>query len=215
MAAQDFESPEQIRDFLNSHLQIEAVAGTGTLTGYFVPDYEAVNAPTDEFSQAVRGRPADLVYVPGSQMTPTQPGAKVAARKSGGAYVPYYSRAEIEHMPASTQYYMRPEDYFLRHADPGLGLPRHPRRQTRLRRLCRGQRPALHRHRLQTMTDRACSPPTRRRATISTPGWRRIAAPTLRRSPNADARYAFFAIVPDQTEPDGAAGLPLPPGSAR
>ncbi|MGZ3305148.1 MAG: MltA domain-containing protein, partial [Asticcacaulis sp.] len=37
MATEDFESPDQIRDFLNSHLQIEAIPGTGTLTGYFVP----------------------------------------------------------------------------------------------------------------------------------------------------------------------------------
>jgi membrane-bound lytic murein transglycosylase A len=31
---------------------------------------------------------------------------------------------------------------------------------------------------------------------------------------NANPRYGFFAIQPDQTEPLGAAGLPLPPGSA-
>jgi membrane-bound lytic murein transglycosylase A len=31
---------------------------------------------------------------------------------------------------------------------------------------------------------------------------------------NADPRYAFFAIQPNQTEPLGAAAIPLPPGSA-
>jgi membrane-bound lytic murein transglycosylase A len=31
---------------------------------------------------------------------------------------------------------------------------------------------------------------------------------------NANPRYGFFAIQPNQTEPLGAAGLPLPPGSA-
>jgi len=212
MATQDFESPEQIKDFLNSHLQIEAIAGTGTLTGYFVPDYEAVGAPTDEFSQAVRGRPADLVYVPGSQMTPQQPGAKVAARKSGGAYVPYYSRAEIEHMPAATDYYMRPEDYFFMQIQ-GSGFLNTPDGK-RVYAAYAADNGLPFVGIARTLVDRG-EMTTGQTSGDAIHAWlashRGGAAQDVM---NTDTRYIFFAITPDQAEPDGAAGIPLPPGSA-
>ncbi len=212
MAAQDFESPEQIKDFLNTHLQIEAIAGTGTLTGYFVPDYEAVSTPTDEFSQPVRGRPADLVYVPGSQMRPRQPGAKVAARRAGGAYVPYYSRAEIERQPATTDYYMRPEDYFFMQIQGSGFLDTPDGKRVYAAYAADNGLPFVGIAR--TLVDRGIM------ASGQTSGdaihtW--LAAHRGAEAQdvmNTDARYIFFTISPDQTEPDGAAGLPLPPGSA-
>ena len=212
MAAQDFESPEQIKDFLDSHLQMEAIGGTGTLTGYFVPDYEAVATPTDEFSQPVRTRPADLVTVAGSQMTPPQPGAKVAARRSDGAYVPYYSRAEIEQMPAAADYYMRPEDYFFMQLQ-GSGFLDTPDGK-RVYAAYAADNGLPFTGIARTMVDKGYLAPNQTSGdTIHT--W--LAAhrgPDAQTVMNADARYTFFVINPDQTEPSGAAGLPLPPGSA-
>ena len=212
MAAQDFESPDQIKDFLNSHLQIEPLTGTGTLTGYFVPDYDAVATPTDEFSQPVRGKPADLVYVAGSQMTPPQSGAKVAARKSGNSYVAYYSRAEIEQMPATADYYMRPEDYFFMQLQ-GSGFLDTPDGK-RVYAAYAADNGLPFTGIAKTMVDKGLL------AANQTSGDNIHAWLAAHRGAdaqavmNADARYAFFVINPDQTEPNGAAGLPLPPGSA-
>ena len=212
MNAEDFESPEQIKAFLNAHLQIEKIDGQGTLTGYFVPDYDAAYSQSDEFSQPVRPRPADLVYVAGSQMTPTQSGAKVAARKVGDQYVPYYARADIELMPVTTSYYMRPEDYFYMQlqgsafldtpdgkrvyaayaADNGLPFVGIAKVMVQRGYLAANQTSGDNIH--QWLADHR--------------------GPEATDIMNANPRYGFFAIQPDQTEPLGAAGLALPPGSA-
>lgn len=214
MAAEDFQSPDQVKNFLLRNLQIAPVTtdAAGLLTGYFVPDYVAVTSPTDEFSQPVRMRPDDLVYVPGSQMTPPQTGAKVAARKSGSKYVPYYTRAEIEKKPANAAYYMRPEDYFFMQLQGSgfLDLPDGKRIYAAY--AADNGYPFVGIARV--MVDRGIL------ASNQTSGdtihaW--LAAhrgPEAQNVMNANPRYAFFTIVPDQTEPNGAAGLPLPPGSA-
>jgi membrane-bound lytic murein transglycosylase A len=212
MAAQDFESPEQIKDFLNTHLQVEAIAGTGTLTGYYVPDYEAVSAPTKEFSQPVRSRPTDLVYVPGSQMTPAQSATKVAARRSGHAYVPYYSRAQIEHQPTTADYYMRPEDYFFMQIQ-GSGFLDTPDGK-RVYAAYAADNGLPFTGIAKTLVEKGLM------ASDQTSGDAIHAWLNAHRGDdaqaimNTDKRYIFFAINPDQAAPDGAAGLPLPPGSA-
>ncbi len=212
MAAQDFESPGQIKDFLNSHLQIEPIAGTGTLTGYYVPDYEAVSAPTGEFSQPVRTRPADLVYVPGSEMTPPQPGAKVAARRSGHAYVPYYSRAEIERMPATAEYYMRPEDYFVMQIQGSGFLDTRDGKRVYAAYAADNGLPFAGIAR--TLVERGFLAPGETSGDTIHAWLAAHRGAEAQGVMNADTRYIFFAIDPGQTDPDGAAGVPLPPGSA-
>lgn len=216
MAGQDFESTDQIKNFLLSHLQIEpqmgAMANKGLMTGYFVPDYDASYSQTDEFSQPVRPRPADLVYVDGSKMTPPQNGAKVAARKAGDNYVAYYARADIEQMPITTGYYMRPEDYFFMQLQ-GSGFLDMPDGK-RVYAAYSADNGLNFVGIAKVMVDRGIL------AKNQTSGdnihdWlaaHRGADATA--VMNANPRYGFFAIQPDQTEPLGAAGLPLPPGSA-
>lgn len=212
MAAQDFESPEQIKDFLNTHLQVEAIAGTGTLTGYYVPDYEASTTPTDEFSQPLRTKPADLVYVPGSQMHPVQSAAKVAARKVSGVYVPYYSRAEIERQPATADYYLRPSDYFFMQIQGSGFLDTPDGKRVYAAYAADNGLPFVGI--AKTLVDKGLM------ASDQTSGdnihaWldahKGAEAQAIM---NADRRYIFFAVNPDQSAPVGAAGLPLPPGSA-
>ncbi len=213
MSAQDFESPEQIKDFLNSHLTIEPITGTGTLTGYFVPDYEASTTPTDEFSQPVRGKPADLVYVAGSQMTPAQSAAKVAARKSGSQYVAYYARADIEKMPApDATYFMRPEDYFFMQLQ-GSGFLDTPDGK-RVYAAYAADNGLPFTGIAKTMVDQGLLAPNQTSGDNIHAWLAAHRGPDAQAVMNADARYAFFSINPDQTEPNGAAGLPLPPGSA-
>ena len=212
MAAQDFESPEQIKDFLNSHLQVEAIPGTGTLTGYFVPDYEAVTAPAGDFTQPVRTRPAHLVYVPGNQMSPWQPGAKVAARRAGGIYVPYYSRAEIERQPAAAAYYMRPEDYFFMQIQGSGFLDTPDGKRVYAAYAADNGLPFVGIAR--TLVDRGILPAGQTSGDTIHAWLAAHRGAEAQGVMNSDGRYIFFSINPDQSEPDGAAGIPLPPGSA-
>ncbi len=212
MAAQDFESPEQIKDFLNSHLQIEVVVGTGTLTGYFVPDYEASPIATDDFSQPVRGKPADLTYVAGSQMHPAQSAAKVAARRAGGAYVPYYSRAEIERQPATTDYYMRPSDYFFMQIQGSGFLDTPDGKRVYAAYAADNGLPFVGIAR--TLVDKGLMTPDQTSGDNIHAWLDAHKGAEAQAIMNSDRRYIFFTINPDQSDPVGAAGLPLPPGSA-
>ena len=220
MAAQDFNSPDDVKTFLLRNLQIAPVSGdqpgpfdgTGTLTGYFVPDYDAMTAPSAEFSQPVRLKPDDLVYVSGAQMTPAQSGAKVAARKVGGKYVAYYTRADIEQQPSVTPYYMRPEDYFFMQLQGSGFLDLPDGKRVYAAYAADNGQPFIGIARV--MVDRGIL------ASNQTSGDNIHAWLAAHRGPdaqdvmNADPRYTFFAIQTNQTEPNGAAGQPLPPGSA-
>jgi membrane-bound lytic murein transglycosylase A len=81
------------RIFLERSFRPEPVAGTGLLTAYFAPEYEARAAPAGDFVAPVRPRPDDL------------PAAGTA---------PYPERAAIESRPATDALaWMRPEDLFF------------------------------------------------------------------------------------------------------
>jgi len=212
MASQDFETTDQIKGFLLSHLQIEPIAGQGLMTGYFVPDYEASYKAEGEFSQGVRTKPDDLIYVSGSQMTPRQSSAHVAARKVGDTYLAYPVRAEIEKSAVSAAYYMRPEDYFFMQlqgsgfldlpdgkrvyaayaADNGQPFVGIAKVMVAKGYLAQNQTSGDNIH--QWLADHR--------------------GPEATSVMNANPRYGFFAIQPDQNQPLGAAAVPLPPGSA-
>ncbi len=219
MATQDFESPEAIRAFLVRNLQIAPVDGlvmplngTGTLTGYFVPDYDAVLAPTPEFSQPVRLKPDDLAVVAGSQMTPVQSAVKVAARKVGGKYVAYYPRADIEKMPAKADYYMRPEDYFFMQLQGSGFLDLPDGRRIYAAYAADNGQPFIGIAKVMVKRGILAADQT---SGDNIHAW--LAAhrgDDAQDVMNTDPRYTFFAIQPDQTEPNGAAGVSLPPGSA-
>ena len=81
------------RAFLERSFRPELIAGTGLLTAYFAPEYEARGAPAGDFTAPVRPRPGDL------------PAAGTA---------PYSERAAIEGWPATDALaWMRPEDLFF------------------------------------------------------------------------------------------------------
>ena len=212
MTGQDFQAPDDIKAFLDSHLQIEAIPGSGTLTGYFVPDYDGAYVQSDEFSQPVRPRPADLVYVPGAQMTPAQSGAKVAARKAGDAYVAYFPRADIEQMPVMTGYYMRPEDYFYMQLQGSGFLDMPDGKRVYAAYSADNGQPFVGI--AKVMVDQGILTPGQTSGDTIHQWLADHRGPDAQAIMNADPRYAFFAIQPDQTEPQGAAGISLPPGSA-
>ncbi len=212
MAAQDFETVDQIKTFLLSHLQIEPIDGQGLMTGYFVPDYDAAYAADGEFTQPVRMKPDDLVYVAGAQMTPPQSGAKVAARKSGSAYVPYYVRADIEQMPVAATYYMRPEDYFFMQLQGSGFLDLPDGKRVYAAYAADNGQPFVGI--AKVMVARGLLAQNQTSGDTIHQWLADHRGPEATAVMNANPRYGFFAIQPDQTEPLGAAGIPLPPGSA-
>ena len=81
------------RVFLERAFRPEPIAGTGLLTAYFAPEYEARAAPAGDFTSPVRPRPGDL------------PATGAAS---------YPERATIESWPAADALaWMRPEDLFF------------------------------------------------------------------------------------------------------
>ena len=81
------------RAFLERSFRPEPVSGTGLLTAYFAPEYEARATRTGEFTAPVRPRPRDL-------------------QAAGTASYP--QRADIEAWPAPDALaWMRPEDLFF------------------------------------------------------------------------------------------------------
>ncbi len=214
MSGQDFESPAQIKAFLNRTLAVEPVTApaTGTLTGYFVPDYMADTVKSAEFSQPVRLKPDDLVVVAGSQLTPAQSATKVAARKVDGKYVAYYTRAQIEQMPSNATYYMRPEDYFFMQLQGSGFLDLPDGKRVYAAYAADNGWPFVGIAKVMVEKGILASNQT---SGDNIHAW--LAAhrgPEAQAVMNANPRYGFFAIQPNQTEPLGAAGLPLPPGSA-
>ena len=212
MTHQDFETPHQIMAFLNAHFRVEKVEGQGLLTGYFVPDYEAQLAPDAEFSQPVLTKPADLVTVPGSQMMPASTADSVAARKAGGAYVPYYSRAEIEQIPVTAKYYMRPEDYFFMQIQGSGFLDLPDGRRVYAAYAANNGWPFVGI--AKTLTDRGILDKTQTSGDNIHAWLAAHRGPEANEIMNTNARYVFFVIQPEQSEPVGASGLALPPGSA-
>jgi len=211
---QTFEQPEEIRDWLNAHFRVERIDGEGLLTAYFVPEYPATTTPTPEFSQPVRLRPEDLVLVDGSRLTPPQPGPKkVAARKVGDVYVPYYSRAEIEAQPVSGQaYYMRPEDYFFMQIQGSGYLTLDDGTRVMAAYAADNGLPFVGIARV--LTDRGIL----KKEETSGDNIRRWLAdnrgPVAQDVMNQNPRYAFFSIDATRMEPMGAAAVPLQGGSA-
>ena len=97
-AALDFLDETGARLFLEANFRAVPIGGTGRLTGYFMPVYEARQSPSDEFAAPVRPRPADL---PVQDLNPT-------------AHTPYPDRAAIEARPTDDALaWMRPEDLFF------------------------------------------------------------------------------------------------------
>jgi membrane-bound lytic murein transglycosylase A len=212
MASQDFESPDQIKGFLIRNLAVEPIEGQGTLTGYFVPDYQADYVKSDDFSQPVRPKPDDLVVVAGSQLTPPQSATKIAARKSGDKYVAYYTRAQIEQMPVTAAYYMRPEDYFFMQLQGSGFLDLPDGKRVYAAYAADNGQPFVGIAKVMVEKGLLASNQT---SGDNIHAW--LAAhhgAEAQAVMNANPRYGFFAIQPNQTEPLGAAGLPLPPGSA-
>jgi membrane-bound lytic murein transglycosylase A len=184
---------ETARVFLERAFRPEAIAGTGLLTAYFAPEYEARPAPAGDFNAPVRPRPVDW---------PT----------SGGASHP--GRAEIEAWPARDALaWMRPEDLFFLQIQ-GSGTLVFPDGR-RLMATSDGTNGALFVGIARPMREAGLL------ADQNTDGEAIRAWLADHRGPRAkslmdlDPRYVFFRLRDDDGhDPAGAAGVSLSPGRA-
>ncbi|WP_165191112.1 murein transglycosylase A [Caulobacter soli] len=202
------------RRFFEARFRPEAVPGTGVLTAYFAPEYEARMSRSAEFSAPMRGKPADLVTLDLGQFDAGLVGKKVAGEIEGGQVLPYPDRAAIEATPETRPLaWMRPEDlFFLQIQGSGiLDLP--DGRRVRAAFAGHNGRPFVG---IATpMRDRGLLPDN------NTSGDAIRSWLADHRGPEADAimqlnpRYVFFQTLPDDgKQAVGAAGIALPAGRA-
>lgn len=212
VAEAEFESPEEIKDWLNARFRVEAIDGTGLLTGYFVPEYEAEYSCGGEFTQPVRTRPADLTVISGSQLSPPSSATRVAARREGGVYVPYYTRMEIERGLSDSPYCMRPEDYFFMQIQGSGYLTLPDNRRIYSAYAADNGLPFVGI--AKVMVERGILD---RDHTSGDNIHRWLAenrGPVAQEVMNTNPRYVFFTFQDDRPEAVGATGLGLPAGSA-
>jgi membrane-bound lytic murein transglycosylase A len=185
---------EAARAWLEARFVAQAVqpdtGSTGLLTGYFAPEYPARDRADAEFSAPVRPRPVDLVQ---------------------GR--PYASREEIERTPSEALAWMRPEELFFLQIQGSGTLTFPDGRRLRAVYAADNGLPFVGVARVMRAQGLLADNQTSGEAIRS---W--LAAhrgPQAQAVMNANPRYIFFAIRPDDgQEPAGAAGVPLPPGRA-
>lgn len=73
---------------------------TVLFTGYYQPVIEASLVPTAEYTYPIYGKPADLILAEQVKLAPKVSVKKVFGRLKGEAFVPYYSRREIDQQGA-------------------------------------------------------------------------------------------------------------------
>ncbi len=179
------------RRFFETNFRVEPLSGTGLLTAYFSPQYEARETPGGAFTAAVRPQPANLV--PGQL---------------------YADRATIEARPPNGALaWMRPEDLFFLQIQ-GSGTLVYPDGR-KVKAVFAAHNSRTFVGIANIMRDRGLL------AAGNTSGEAIRQWLADHRGPQATAvmklnpRYVFFRLEPDDgVEPLGSAGIPLTPGHA-
>ncbi len=182
------------RTFFETRFEARSVGDPGLLTSYFAPEYEARDAPDEEFSAPVRPKPDGLV------------------RGDDARFAPWLPRAEIEKSPAdSALAFMRPEDLFFMQIQGSGYLTFADGRRARAAYAADNGRPftGIARPMVeQGLLEKAQTSGEAIRAWLAA-----HRGPEAEAITDLDERYVFFALEPDDGgEPRGAAGAPLAAG---
>jgi membrane-bound lytic murein transglycosylase A len=205
-------SLEEKRDFILTYFEAKPLEGEGLMTGYYVPEYESRLIKSDEFSQVIRLRPNDLVVVSGSELTPPISATRVAARKVGDQFVPYYERSEIETMSDHGGIYMRPEDYFFMQLQGSGFVTNENGLRVYAAYAADNGRPFTGI--AKTMVEKGYLKENETSGDNIHKWLRDNRGAKATEVMNTNKRYAFFVIRPDQKEAIGAANIGLPPKAA-
>ena len=180
----------EARRFFEDNFQLDPETGSGTLTAYFAPEYEARRAPEGAFAAPLRPKPSDLT--------------------ADGAYA---DRAAIEARPAPDALaWLKPEELFLLQAQGSgtLRFPDGPRMKALF--AATNGRPYLAiggPMKAQGLLLGETSAETIRAWLAAHRG------PEAQAVMQLNPRYAFFRLVADDGRPpSGSAHTPLPAGRA-
>ncbi|MGH7022380.1 MAG: MltA domain-containing protein [Caulobacteraceae bacterium] len=197
-ALPDYPSEQAARAFLERSLLAVPVAGTGLLTGYFMPIYRARETRGGEFTAPLRPRPADLP----------------AGNTSAAGHAAYDDRSEIEERPApGALAWMRPEDLFFMQIQ-GAGVLVFPGGE-RAKAVFAGSNGAPFVGVAQAMRAQGllADDDTSAQAIHSWLADHR--GPEAKAIMDLDPRYVFYSLTADDgLDPLGSAGARLPPGRA-
>jgi membrane-bound lytic murein transglycosylase A len=227
----------EARRFFERSFRTETLPGEGVLTAYFAPEYPARRTPDAVYSAPVRPRPAAAATAVAAS-APEVPAAKpdVIARVLAGldpdaqddtvsasgflrplasaASLASADRAAIEAAPAPDALaWMRPEDLFFLQIQ-GSGVLVFPDR-SRAKAVYAADNGRPFTAIARPMVSQGLLPPGRASGD-GIRGWLAAhAGPQAQAVMQLNARYVFFALLPDDgREPAGAAGMPLPAGRA-
>jgi membrane-bound lytic murein transglycosylase A len=172
----------------------------GLMTAYFAPEYAARRTPDAEFDAPVLARPDDLI----------RDGKQVSRRGPDGVSGPYPDRTAIEAAPFAVPplAWMRAEDLFFMQIQGSGYLTFEDGTQARAAYAADNGQPFVGIAR--PMAERGLLPRD------GTSGEAIMAWLSAHRGPEARAvmalnpRYIFFKLEPDDGDPAGAAGVPLP-----
>ena len=87
---------QTVRTFFEANFQVEPVKGTGLLTGYYSPEYQARPSADAEFSAPLRARPDDLLILDLAGLDEDPAAKRQVGRIQQGRFEAYPDRAEIE-----------------------------------------------------------------------------------------------------------------------
>ena len=103
-----------VRAFFEANFRIEPIKGTGLLTGYYSPEYQARQTADAEFSAPLRARPDDLLILDLAGLDEDLGARRQVGRVYEGRFEPYPDRSEIERSGLGKPLlWMRPEDLFF------------------------------------------------------------------------------------------------------
>ncbi len=199
--AEALDPPDQegARRFLEANFRAEPVAGTGLLTGYFSPIYQASRFAQGAFTAPVRGPPLPTAG-------PTAP-ADVASPAS-----PPGDRAAIEAEPAiDALAWMRPEDLFVLQIQ-GSGVLEFAD-GARERAVFAGSNGAPFRGVAEAMRQQGLLADAASSADAIHDWLAANRGPAADAIMDLDPRYVYFRLAPEiGAGARGAAGMALPPG---
>ncbi len=103
-----------VRSFFEANFRVELIKGTGLLTGYYSPEYQARQTTDAEFSVPLRARPDDLLILDLAGLDEDPAAKRQVGRIQQGRFEPYPDRSEIERIGLGKPLlWMRPEDLFF------------------------------------------------------------------------------------------------------
>jgi membrane-bound lytic murein transglycosylase A len=205
---------QTIRAFFEANFRVEPIKGTGLLTGYYSPEYQARQASDAEFSAPLRARPDDLLILDLAGLDEDPAAKRQIGRIQGGLFEPYPDRSEIERMGLGDPIlWMRPEDLFFLQIQ-GSGSAQLPDGQRyRLIYEASNGRPFVGI--AKTLRDQGLLPDNGTSAEAIRQWLAANRGAKADQVMQTNPRYVYFTLGPDDgTEPVGAAAIALIAGRA-